>query len=445
MTLVERIVELARRNGDLNNHALGELDTLLDRHVNTSSTDQSRWFLYGIRKNEKDTAPARIHQHCAFEPHYIKEKGANTAKLATDKTTLLKIWRKTKDRRAELMLRLTDLRTQLDDYLGCRIDDDGRIRASINIAGTESARHTAYKSNTGSGYNLHTTPSGHKHLFRADDGYWMGSLDLSGADGWTIACECLALGDSTMLDDLRSGLKPAQLVALLYKHGADANKWSRIQLLAALSTIKDPPWLYLACKRIIWGSCYGMGEQKMSEQVLEDSFDPDSGVEPVYVEPKICRALQNLVHTRYPGIRRRQDRIRMLLERDGCLEAANGMRRQFFGRKDDPMIQRDAFGWHPQVMTTWMTELAWLRLWRDAENRDARGEPIVQPLLLVHDSLLSQWPKERTPWACAKLREWFTNSIEIAGTRVTIPFSGHYGQTWAHASDIGEYKAEGKI
>lgn len=444
MTIVDRIIALARTTSP-DDRCLGELSTLLDRHLNTDSVDQLRYFLYNARKGGGSDLSTRIPCTCSFPPIYIKEDGARTASLATDKTTLLKLWRKSRDRRAELLLRLSDINTQLSTFLNTTLDADGRIRYSLNIVGTKTQRHAAHTSSTGSGYNVHTTPAGHKHLYRADPGYHFFSIDLSGADGWTIGAECAVLGDRTMLDDLNYGLKPAALVALLYKHGADANTWSRDQLKAALPSIKDPPWLYFACKVTIWATAYGSGHVRIAEAILENSFDPDSGEDPVYVEPRVCAALQSLIHARYPGIRRRQDRIKMLLQRDGYLDCANGSRRTVFGRKDDQSILRDCYAHHPQVVTTWVTSLGWERLWLDPENRTGDNDPIVQPLLLVHDSLTGQFPIDRTDWSCAKLRSWFDNPVTIAGTTLTIPYAGHYGPTWAHAGEVAGYEATGAI
>lgn len=442
-TRASRVVTLAP-NAASDDRALGELNTLLDRHCNTGSPDQMGYFLYNVMKTSG--VASRIPRTCAFEPAYERDRKTGAQKLRTDKAILLKLWRKTKvhAREAELVLRIKDLNKRIS-YLEQKTDADGRMRTSVNIAGTETERHTASQTAMDTGGNLHTTPAGHKALFLPDPGYEFFSLDLSGADGWTIACECAVLGDTTMLDDLRFGLKPAQLVALLYQHGSVANTWTRSELKAKLPGIKDPPWLYLACKRVIWGTCYGMGELKMSEQILEDSFDPDGGATPVYVEPKTCRALQTLVHARYPGIRRRQERIRMLLARDGYLEFANGSRRTFFGRKDDNATLREAYGAHPQVVTTWVTSLGWHRLWFDRENRSDGREPIVQPLFLVHDSLIGQWPIVQRDWAIPKLRAWFDNPITIAGTTVTIPYSGHYGPSWAHAGEVDGYPSLGSI
>jgi len=55
----------------------------------------------------------------------------------------------------------------------------------------------------------------------------------------------------------------------------------------------------------------------------------------------------------------------------------------------------------------------------------------VEPLHTVHDSLITQWRKEDRPFAKAKLREWFNNPIQIAGTTVVIPADGEIGTDWS--------------
>lgn len=416
------IVVLAR-SASLDPAVLGELNTALERHLNTASTLQMRRFLY-------DAPPAGL----GLPKQFIKEAGKATTRLSTDTQALLTLWRKTRHPALRHCLRLSSLRTQLET-LAAPLDVDGRLRCSVNVVGTETGRHTASKTAMGTGYNLHTTAKRHKHLILADDDHWIGSVDLSGADGWTIACECAALGDDRMLRDLRAGIKPAQAVALLYQHGAVVNGWDDDRALAEVPGVKDPPWLYMACKRVIWGTAYGMGEQRMAEQILEDSFDPDSDAEPVWVEPRVCKSLQVLVHTRYPGIRRRQDRIRMLLARDGALTRANGSVRTFFGRKTDHSVLKEAYADHPQVMTTWVTELAWDRMWRDPENHVDETRRRVMPLLLVHDSILAQWRKADIEFALRKVRSWFNNPVTIAGVTVTVPFAGAYGRSWGEETE----------
>lgn len=374
-----------------------------------------------------------------FPPRYIKEGNKNTNRLSRDTDALLSLKRHLPERRElDICLLLSNRLTQLKT-LGCDLDNDGRIRYSANIAGTVTQRHACHKANTGSGYNLHTTQPEHKHLFLADDGCDLWNLDLSGADGWTIGCECAALGDPTMLNDLRAGLKPAQAVCLLYQHGTAANLWPYDRLLAEAKKIDKNGWEYMAFKKGIWGTCYGMGEQKQIDVIADESYK-ETGA-PLYVDVSVIRNMRTCVAARYPGIVRRQQRINMLLERDGYLECANGSRREFLGDVRDHATQKEAYGHHPQVVTTWVTSLAWRKMWYDPEN----AERVAMPLLLVHDSILFQAPCDRREWVKDKVAVWFNNPVEIAGTTVTIPFSGGFGPTWAHASGLSGFPQTGRV
>lgn len=422
MTKIERIVQLASAEGDLSDQEFGELNVLLDRHCNTASPKLTG-FLY-------DQPP----MGWGFPPRYIKEGGKNTKRLARDTGALLSLLRHhPHDRALELCLQLSDRLTQLKT-LHCTLDPDERIRYSCNIAGTETQRHACHKSNTGSGYNLHTTTGSHKHLFLADEGQEMWNLDLSGADGWTIGCECSALGDPTMLNDLRAGLKPAQAVCLIYEHGEAANKWEYPALLDAAKKIDKNGWLYMACKKGIWGTCYGMGDQKLIDVIADESY-AETGT-PTFVDVGAIRNMRAAVFARYPGIRRRMAYIDMKLRTTHELVCANGSKRQFLGKPDDHATRKEGYGHHPQVVTTWVTSLAWEKSWYDPENIRPDGHHIFQPLLLVHDSILAQAPVEHHDWVLQKLPGWFNNPVTIAGTTITIPFGKGFGPTWAHASGL---------
>jgi len=406
---------------DLTPAESGWLNARLERGINTASPALTDW-LYG--------EPPR---GWGFKPRYIKEGTRNTTRFARDIGALLSIYREhPKDRRVELCLRLSSLLTQ-QKLLQYALDRDGRLRTSIKLLGTKTARMVSHESAMGTGYNLHVTPDSHKHLIIADPGHDLVNCDLSGADGWTVGAECAALGDPTLLEDLRAGLKLAQALALLYEHGEVLNRKPRAELVALAGAIDKNDWLYQAAKIGGWAFCYGAGPLKIAETITEESWKATGT--PLYIEVSVVRRLQALLFGRYPGIPRRQRRIDMLLSTTGCIASYNGHTRVFFGRRDDPATQRDAYAETPQVMTTWATKLAWMRLWRDPENVRADGSRIIRPLLLVHDSLVCQSPADRREWTVERLRAAFDNELVIAGIRLRIPAAGALGPTWAHACD----------
>lgn len=431
MTKAERIAELGAKP-TLSLAEAGELNTLLERHLNTRS-DRFTGQLYD---------PAGM-GGWGYPPHYIKEGNRNTDRLARDTGALLSLIRKyPEDEPLAIALKLSAKLTELGT-LGCAIDPDGRIRYSANITGTVTQRHAVKASSLDTGYNLHTVTDDHKHLFLANPGCDLWNLDLAGADGWTIGAECAALGDSAMLEDLRAGVKPAQAVCLLFEKGDVVNTWTRASILIAAKSIDKNGWLYMAAKKGIWSFCYGAGEQSMISTIADESY-AETGT-PLYVEVSAIRNLRKCILSRYPGITKRQQRIRMLLDRDGYLDCANGSRREFLGDRATTTALGEAYAHHPQVMTTYVTSLAWQRMWYDPENRRADGERRAMPLLLVHDSIVFQAPIEDRAWTKAKVPVWFNNPVTIAGAKIVVPFSGGCGPTWAHAGGVNGYKPLEKV
>lgn len=406
---------------------------LLDLHLNTGSTPVMRRFLYGPPEEGG----------CAFPRRYIKERGRNTERLATDVGSLLSIYRLTQDRRVELCLLLSDRLTQLE-LLGWPLDRDGRMRTSLNLAGTEVGRMASNKSNTGSGGNLHTVPQRHRRLFGADPGHEFWSVDLKSADTWTVAAECAGLGDPTMFEDLQADLKQAKIVSLLYLRGAGVNSLPRPELAALCATLpKD--WLYSASKRVVHGSNYGMGEVRMAEQILEDSWKgggQGTSVKLATITPAQCRKLQALYFTRYPGVLRWQERVRAALVRDGYLVAASGLRRDFFGPKQDHTTQKEAYPFCPAANTAHACNMALAKVWADrgawpgpeaqasAPGPGPSKAQGVQVLLTVHDSVLFQAPVEARAWVLSRLPVWFDNPLTVAGTTFTIPYEAQVGPSW---------------
>jgi hypothetical protein len=85
----------------------------------------------------------------------------------------------------------------------------------------------------------------------------------------------------------------------------------------------------------------------------------------------------------------------------------------------------------PQYYTTLGVKLALWHLWNDPSNRRDDGTLTVEPLILVHDSLLVQTRKADIEFARAGMHRWFDNEMEIAGQTLTIPADGSIAEDWS--------------
>jgi len=411
----DRTLELCKQGFPFDDARNGELSMLLDKHLNTASSQQLQSFLYGS----------------LGLPQQLKR---GTRQPTTDALALLSLFKKTENPVLKLILKITQLRTQLET-LEIKCDPDNRIRCSYNVVGTETGRLSCKQSPTRSGYNLQTVTKKQRRLFLADKGCYFFQCDLSGADGWTVAAHCKRLGDSTMLDDYLYGLKPAKLIGLMYQ-GINLTKLSReeIKLQSEKITSKDPnSWLYMACKRVQHGSNYLMGKLTMSNQILQDGWKYGDDI--IYVESRVCEELQVLYFQRYPGVQVWHRWVAEQVKNRRELTSANGHTRRFFGRPYDNDTLKQALADEPQNNTTYVTNRAALHLWNDRENRRATGAFIIEPLHQVHDALCGQFPVDRTEWALSKIRSYFTFNTTIAGQVIQIPFEGAYGKSWGELTE----------
>lgn len=309
----------------------------------------------------------------------------------------------------------------------------------------------------------HPLSVGMRDLFLADDGCYLCKCDLKGADGWTIGAYLSMLGNPTMLDDLKAGLKPAQIVALNVITPNCTLRKSRPEIKAMIDqTSKDKwkeMWQYFVSKCLIWGYCYRLGPIKGAELVFIESEGK------VNMDQPRIKEVFSAIETRYqPSLfHKYMENYAASQPYPAKLVAPNGFTRKFFGRNFGSKIEitGEMLAHLPQVITTYATNTAAHRLWTDPENRISSSQKDgqancpklevneerpslaskstvalrVEPVHQVHDELLVQFKIKDTDWAKTKIKEWFDNPIIIAGQKITIPYDGSYGTNWAMDSE----------
>lgn len=396
---------------------MASIEVLNGGPLNPSSPKQMTNALYGVHNMEKQ---------------YQKEGNKKTNKLTCDNEALLTLLKKYDSDLVYCILKwrhYDGLRKQLD----VKVDSDGRIRAGYNLVGTDTGRFSCSASANGSGYNLQTTTKELRCLFKADEGKTMFQIDLSGADGWTVAAHSANLGDPFMLEDYYAGVKPANTICALYlTKDMSIARLPSAQLKEIIDNLEIPDWLYAAAKGVQHGSSYGMGERTMSANILKQSWKKSG--HPIHIAPKDCKALQELFFRRYKGVLKWQAWVKRELETKGYLDCASGHRRHFFGRRTDISTIQAAYAHEPQANTTYATCVATKNLWFDQDNRDTHGNLIIEPLHQIHDALLGQFPTSQHEQCVARLRQYFSNTLTIANQPIVIPYEGKCGLYWEDKS-----------
>lgn len=358
-----------------------------------------------------------------------EQRKRKTRERTADVLALLKLYAKTNHPILYYILLLRSINTRAKN-LHFAIDADNRVRSAYNLVGTDTGRLTCYKSPTGTGFNLQTQTKFDRDLFIADPGTFLWQCDLTGADGWTVAAKCAALGDPTMIEDYRFGIKPAKLIALIYTKGKNVISWSREDIKRACAEIDSDGWLYFTCKCVQHGSNYLMGPPTVVDTVVRLSYKLYG--EPIHVPVNTCEDLQQCYFIRYPGIKADQQHVASILQKTGQLTSASGHVRTFFGRRYDKNTVKQALADEAQNNTTYAINMALRNLWYDRENRDSNGNLIIRCLHQMHDALIGTLPRDRVDFSLHKIRSYLNNTIRIAGMDITIPFEGAYGPTWKH-------------
>lgn len=362
---------------------------------------------------------------------------------STDQHALDKLYAATQDIRALWVLQQRRLKKVVSD-LDMPVDEDGRIRCGLSLV-KDTGRMAASKSPLGTGANLMAWNKDLRRVCVADEGKDIYRFDLKGADSWTVACECAALGDRTMLEDLQAGLKPAEILCLIYLCGDSVNSLTRDEIKTKLETLELESWLYPGAKSVVHGSCYGAGWQTIKDTVLKYSM-ADLPVElrsakPIVLEKKTVEALQGAFFSRYWGVKLLHAHEGKEMMKWGMFQTSTGHVRRFFGKKTEwSSSLRKQLPCHetlkawlaskPQFYTTEVMKMALLRLWEDEENRREDGSLHIEPLIVIHDSGDFQAEEGRREWAVGKIKSYFENPVMIAGETVVIPADGKRGKDW---------------
>ncbi len=441
-----RLVELI--NQPLSLSSIGEIEDLCGSSLNEGSSEQICKYLYETIKLPKQYKKAKRNTSASAPEATNDSDDEKSPSLTADYEALLKLSTYCKlapansmVREYQIIRRVIDIRAMdtRQRMLGIEADEDGRIRCGYNVVGSETGRVTCYTSPTGSGYNIQTIPKytkeadapggvlGDRDLFIADTGSYLFQCDLSGADGWTVAAYCAMLGDDTMLEDYRAGLKPAKLLALFAREVSREINWNdRRELKERQKLIDSESDEYFIWKKNFHAVNYLEGPSIMAKTILTESLGK------ITVTERECSAQRNLIFCRYPGIQRWHNFIASQIKQRPFLTTASGQVRQFFGPAKE--ILPAAVAHEPQANTTYATNLALHRLWVDADNRN-NGHLKVVPLHQVHDALVGLFKIQDTAWAVDKIKSWFNNPLNIAGYTIVIPFEGGYGRSWGELNN----------
>ena len=408
--------------------------------LNVNSPKQVHSYLYtelGVpvrRKRDPKTGKSKV----------TADEDALRAIMANAESDMAKVKRdETKSRHfriylsAKIMLKIREVRKRLSSYTGCPeectckkpsrvlFDEDGRMRCSISVGGTETMRFAHSKTLWETGCNMATIPHKLRPMFIADEGCELAELDLNRGESWVYAYLSM---DPELLRIHTTGLDFHSETAAIIQSVFGSEELSAQEI--AKRTKEGDPFAFklrFLGKKRNHSSAYRMGPFRAAEQVNEEADETN-----ITVTPTQMKDAQRLWIGKYFGIKVWWDEIDRKVENDRFLTTSYGRKRDFFGFMNDA-LKKEATAYEPQSTSVDYLNHGMLRVYDELVEPGHFG---LELLHQNHDSILVQYPKQHRDQVIPEMISRIESVININGTDVTIPVEATYGLNW------GDYHKE---
>lgn len=279
------------------------------------------------------------------------------------------------------VMELRELDKQIS-FLQTGIDDDGRMRATFNIAGTNTGRLSSSISEFGTGTNMQNVDRALRSIFIPDPGKKFINLDLRQGD----SCNMGAM----MWNIFLASHGPAFAGSYL-----DVCESSDLHTAVTQMTWPeldwpadgDPKLMRKVADAIFYRQdSYRQTSKKLGHGTNYRGQAPTMAMH-TKMPVKIISNFQARYFASFPVIPEYHVWIEQQLNQYAMLRTLHGRQRYFFGRLSDPKTINEAVAFPSQSMTADAVNKATVQLWR--------SNLPIQLLCQVHDSLLLQVPEEQ--------------------------------------------------
>ena len=368
-----------------------------------------------------------------------QEDGSREQRETSDYLSLLWLAHEFPEKK-EVMIagRLRKVYKRLSTLESIKPRPNGYVGYSFNTVGTVAGRASCSLPPDDLGIQAQNQDRRDRDLYYVEDDEYMLKADLEGADSWTVAAQLASLGSETMMNDLLSGLKPAQAIGIAFvcgEHLINEPAETLIQHVKAFKARVDEDkrsrgpgrTIYDVMKAVSHGSNYGMGPDTMRNNIFKKSDGE------LYVSVEDTKRFQNLYLTRYKKIDIIHERLMSVLGSHGYLDSFSGQRRHFFGRRNADTV-REMASFLPQCATGFVTNQTIDRLYNWKINRISGYHLLIRLLNQVHDETVGCFKRDRIAQAAEIFRRCSENKINTWGIEYSIPFDAAYGLNWAECN-----------
>lgn len=313
-----------------------------------------------------------------------------------------------------LILAIRD-QSKLIGFVNTKADPDGRLRCSLNLAGTNTGRLSSSFSDMGTGTNLQNVDNNLRYMFVADPGKIFVNIDLEQADSRNVGALCWEYfyeshGENfagSYLDACESG----DLHTTVCRMGWTGLNWSddRAGWRAVADELAYRTYTYRdMAKKLGHGTNYYGQPATMSKHTK--------------IPVNEITSFQHNYFGAFPCIPEWHKETIHRLQTTGQLTHLFGRRRSFFGRLDDQSVINAAIAYCPQGMTGEEINHGIKALWRD---------PAMELIIQVHDSILFQVDAQRVNDLVPRALELLKVTVPLKGGRdFSVPLEAETGYNW---------------
>ncbi len=304
----------------------------------------------------------------------------------------------------DVLLKIRQCKKLLSNYLINKGGEDGRIRCSYVIGGTETGRLSSRKSVFNTGMNLQNIPPGVcRRMFIADEGKTFVNVDLSQAEARVVAY---------IAEEIRQ-IKVFEDEGDIHQLNADNLPPDFTPKGSAYENVPNPRRLF--AKKHVHAFNYGEGAW---------AFAKEAGI------PRLeATAIRNKYFDSYPSIRAYHMGVQSALNKNRVMTTPMGRRRTFFGPWGDQLF-REAYAFVPQSTVGDVLNLALIGF--------CKINKLATPMLQIHDAFLVQCDdnQDMIDRVSADMREAFKIPLSIKGRTFTIPIDIKVGKNWDEMEEV---------
>jgi len=329
-----------------------------------------------------------------------------------------------------LILKTRGCRKDLSSYLGLHIekgelagpsafeDEDGRIRGTISVGGTETARFTHSKTLWGTGINLATVPRKLRSMFIPDEGYEFAEFDLNRGESWVYA----HLSEDPELFRIHTGgldfhAETASVISTAFGSPMEADWISEHE-----KTDDKAYKIRFVGKKVNHATSYRMGAFKGAASVNESA--EETGVTVTVSQFTEARDLWlekyfMIENSWWPEIERQLGETRTLITPYGRIH-------QFHDAWGESLFKA-ATAYVPQSTSVDYLNRGYLKVYHLFEKPGAWG---LKVLAQTHDSILVQYLTKHREEVIPSILEVLPSTLEIKKREFSIPVEAGCGQSW---------------